>query len=132
MDCDHCTSATPHRATRTFDVPGHGLVRLCETHAGFWVARGRRPEGTVEIVRVELLSSDLGVVAEPAPSTTAAMDDDGGSAALIVPRSTYLRWESARSAWEDAQADMATELAKASVDALELTSDFTGRGSPSA
>ena len=119
MNCDHCTNDSPHRATRTFDVPGARLVQLCETHAGFWVASGQRPSGTVEIVQVELDSSDVGVVPELKEA------DDLGGAAVIVPRATYLRWAAARSAWEDAQADMTTELAKASVGAMELASDLT-------
>ena len=120
MTCDHCRGTHPQPATRTFDVPGARLVRLCETHAAFWVASGRRPGGTVEIVHVELSSSDVGVV----PELTEAHGVGPGGTALIVARSTYLRWAAAQAAWEDAQTEMTTELAKASVGAMALGSDL--------
>src|SRR5687768_4453038 len=120
MDCEHGIGGRPHPATRTFDVPGRSLVRLCETHAGFWMARAERLHGTVEIVEVDLSCNDVGVVADLVDGV------DTGDAAFIVPRTTYLRWAAARAAWEDAQAEMTTELAKASVDALALSSELNG------
>ena len=126
MDCEHGIGERPHPATRTFDVPGRSLVRLCERHAGFWLARAERPAGTVEIVTVDLSCNDIGLVAE--------LVDGAGpdEASFIVPRATYHRWAAARAAWEDAQAEMTTELAKASVDALVLSSELDGRDRRSA
>ena len=121
MICDHGDPQRPHPATRTFDAPGAPLMRLCETHAGFWIAKGQRPPGTVEILAVDLACSDIGLVAEPVDT-----EAHPGRDALIVARTTYLRWAAARAAWEDAQAEMATELSKASVDALALASELNG------
>lgn len=129
MDCEHGNGGRPHPATRTFDVPGRSLVRLCETHAGFWMARGERPPGTVELVEVDLSCNDIGVVAGLVERQG---DDATDDAAIIVPRTTYLRWATARAAWEDAQAEMTTELAKASVDALTLSSELNGHDRRSA
>ena len=126
MICDHGVSGRPHPATRTFDVPGSSLVRLCETHAAFWVARGHRPAGTIELVDIDLACSDVGNVAE-----LAAADGARGSS-FIVPRAVYLRWAAARVAWEDAQAEMTTELSKGSVGAMALASELNGQDRRSA
>ena len=127
MICDHSDRERPHPASRTFDVPGSSLVRLCETHAAFWMARGRRPAGTVELVEVALESTDLGMVAELADGHGV-----GGESSFIVARSVYQRWAAARAAWEEVQAEMTTELVKASVGAMQLASRLSGSEGPAA
>ena len=116
MNCDHCGDAEPRRATRAFDVPGSMLLRLCDEHAD----APDRPRGTVEVVEVELMSADVGVVPE-------RVDLAGrGGATVIVPHATYVRWRAAQTAWEEVQDEMTTELAKATVGALALNRDLAG------
>ena len=126
MHCEHCPGEPPVDATRVFDVPGHSLVRLCEAHARDWLTDGRARSGVVELVEIELECTDIGIVAElPGP-------DRRADTAFMIARSTYQRWSAARAAWEDAQAEMSTELSKGSVDALALSSELNGHDRRSA
>ena len=79
-------------------------------------------------MEVDLACSDVGIVAELAGAAA------GGErhSSFIVPRTVYLRWEATRAGWEDAQAEMATELSKGSVGAMALASELDGQDRRSA
>ena len=125
MHCERCQGEPPVDATRVFDVPGSSLVHLCEPHTRDWLAGDHGRTG-VELVEIELGCTDIGIVPE-------LLDPEARTeAAFLVARRTYERWSAARTAWEDAQAEMGTELSKGSVDALALSSDLNGHDRRSA